>query len=456
MTRLRVLHVTSEVAPYSQTGGLGGVLGELPAHQRHIGLDARVVTPLYGCVDRADLTPIGPLPKVRMGGHGYEGQLWRNADDTVRFIDVPGLLDRPHPYGDDRGPYPDNPIRFGVFCRMATALRDEADIYHLHDWQAGLTALYLGGQPATMLTVHNLGFQGLCGFEWADRLGIPTALQSLDGVEYYGQISLLKAGLVLADMLTTVSPNYAKEIQSEPQGLGFASLFRRRRLGLTGVLNGIDPHRWNPATDTTLPVSFDVDDRVGKSACRAALRKTLGLDEGPLFGFVSRAVAHKGMDVLGQAAEYAIERGARFAVLAHGEPAPMAILADLAERYPSAFAFVCRFDPVLARRLFAGVDFMVAPSHYEPCGIGHLIGMRYGAVPVVRLTGGLVDTVEDGVTGLGYERQRPEILADTLQRAADLYANADAYRAMQTRCMQSDWAWTKPAHAYADLYRRLG
>jgi len=390
-----------------------------------------------------------------MGGRTYEGSLWTNDDDTIVFVDVPGLLDRPDPYGDEHGPYPDNPLRFGVFCRIAAELREGIDLFHLHDWQAGLTALYLGGQPATMLTVHNLGFQGLCGFEWADRLEIPAPLRSLDGVEYYGQMSLLKAGLVLSDMLTTVSPTYAKEIQSEPQGLGFASLFRRRRLGLTGVLNGIDPAHWNPATDTALPVTFDPQQRVGKAACRAALRKELGLDDGPLFGLVSRAVDHKGFDILGRAAEYAIERGARFAILAHGEPAPMAILADLAERHPTAVAFVCRFDARLARRLFAGVDFIVAPSHYEPCGIGHLIGMRYGAVPVVRLTGGLADTVTDGVTGLGYELQRAEILADTLQRAAELYADEEAYYRMQSNCMASDWAWTQPAASYADLYRRL-
>lgn len=451
---LRIVHVTGEVAPYSKTGGLGDVLAELPRFQRAAGLDARVLTPLYGHIDRRRLTPGEQTPVLTLGGKSFQARLWHD-DGHVAFVDIPGVLDRPHNYGDGNGEYPDNPLRFAALCKVAAALWPSTDVFHLHDWQAGLTALYLGGRRPALLTVHNLAYQGLCGFEWADRLDIPPALRSADGVEYYGRISLLKAGLVLADRLTTVSPTYAREIQSEPLGLGLAGLFRHRRAGLEGILNGIDPAEWNPAADPALPATFAASDLAGRKACQDALRREFGLADGPIFGVVSRAAGQKGLDLLAEAADPIVRMGGKFAVLSAGERGVVAKLRAVADRHPTAFTLIEDFDPARARRVYAGADFLVVPSRYEPCGLAQLIAMRYGAIPVVRRTGGLADTVEDGVTGLCFDDVDPGALAHALHRAYTLAADRAALAAMQARGLARDWSWDGPAAAYAALYRRL-
>lgn len=452
---MKILHVTGEVAPYSKTGGLGDVLGELPHFQRAAGLDARVITPLYGYIDKRTLRRGEATPVVTLGRRRFEGRLWHDDASHVDFVDLPGLLDRPHNYGDPGGEYADNPIRFAAFCKVAAALWPSTDVYHLHDWQAGLTAMYLGGRRPVVLTVHNLAYQGLCGFEWADHLGIPHALRSLEGVEYYGRVSLLKAGLVLADRLTTVSPTYAREIQSEPLGLGLAGLFRHRRMGLDGIINGIDYDRWNPATDDALASPFDADDLTGRAACRAALQKELGLVDGPLIGVVSRAAGQKGLDLVADAADRAVRQGVKFAVLSSGEPAIVARLRAVADRHPSAFTLVDDFDPALARRIYAGADFIAVPSRYEPCGLAQLIAMRYGAIPIVRRTGGLADTVIDGETGLCFDDADAGALAHAFDRARALYADPDRFAAIRARGLASDHSWRASAEAYARIYRRF-
>lgn len=452
---MRVLHVTGEVAPYSKTGGLGDVLGELPAAQRALGIDARVITPLYGFIDRTGLRRGDAIPPLHLGGNGISGRLWHDDERHITFVDLPGLLDRPHNYGPPAAEYADNPLRFGAFCKVAASLWKQSDVYHLHDWQSGLAAMYLGGRRPVVLTVHNLAYQGLCGFEWADRLGIPHALRTYEGVEYYGRVSLLKAGLVLADRLTTVSPTYAEEIQNEPTGLGLAGLFRHRRRGLEGILNGIDTTLWDPSSDPALPAPFSADDLSGRAKCTAALRAEMGLDDGPLLGVVSRAATQKGLDLIVGAADAAIAAGGRFAVLASGDPKIEAGLRAAAARHPGRFGFVDRFDEALARRIYGGADFIVVPSRYEPCGLAQLIAMRYGAIPVVRRTGGLADTVLDGETGVVFGDADADALADALKRALALYADAGAREATQARCLARDWSWAGPARAYADIYRRF-
>ncbi|MCA9539507.1 MAG: glycogen synthase [Myxococcales bacterium] len=451
---LRVLHVTGEVAPYSKTGGLGDVLNELPRQQRADGLQSRVITPLYGHIDRRHLKRADPIT-VLLAGQKFNGRFWESPDDSVIFVDLPGLLDREGNYGGPSGDYPDNPLRFAALCKVAAALSETADVYHLHDWQAGLTALYLGGRRPVALTVHNLAYQGLCGFEWADRLGIPHALRNFDGVEYYGRVSLLKAGLVLSDVLTTVSPTYAREIQVEPGGLGLAGLFRHRRTGLRGILNGIDTALWNPATDRALPAQYTADDLSGKGTCKTALQRALGLSDGPLIAVISRAASQKGLDLLAEAAPAAMHAGARFAVLASGDANVLASMARLSQHHPGRFVVVNDFDDGLARRMYAGADFVAVPSRYEPCGLTQLIGMRYGTVPIVRATGGLADTVEDGVNGLRFGPATAEACRGALQRAVTLYADRKAYVAMQADGLARDWSWAGPAAAYARTYAEM-
>lgn len=446
---MRVLHVTGEVGPFSKTGGLGDVLEALPLEQQRAGLDVRVLTPRYGFIERFGAGRPGPL--VELEGGRFESMLYDAPTAPVTFVDVPGLLDRPEPYAD----YPDNPLRFAVFCKVAAALRDEYDLLHLHDWQAALTALYLQGARPTIQTIHNLAYQGQCSLGWAAPLGIKPELLTWQGLEFHGGLNLLKAGLVFADRLTTVSPRYAREICDEPGGQGLSGLFRHRARELTGILNGIDPVAWDPTTDAALPARFGPDDTAGKATCKAALCAELGLADGPLLGIVSRAVGQKGLDLVAEAAPALIGAGARFAVLADGERWLMDHLQRVADQHRDGLVLVSRFDLALARRIYAGSDYVLVPSRFEPCGLTQMFGMRYGAVPVVRATGGLADTVEDEVTGITFHDPTPADLTGAVHRALDRYREPDRYRAMQREGMVRDWSWARAAEAYHALYRAL-
>ncbi len=452
----RVLHVTAEVAPYSATGGLGLVLRELPAAQRARGWAVRVISPLYGFIDRTALVREPEAIIFELGGETHAVHLWRDAAGEHLFVDAPGLLDREHPYGPPGEAYADNPLRFAVLCKAAVALAGETDLYHLHDWQAGLVALYLRGKRRAVQSVHNLAYQGLCDFDWADTLEIPHALRGFAGLEYYGQISLLKAGLILADALGTVSPTYAREITREPGGRGLATLFRQRKNGLVGILNGVSSDLWDPATDATLPARYGATDLAGKAVCKAALRARLGLSDGPVFSVISRAATQKGLDLLAQAAPAAIAAGARFAVLADGDPQIVAQLQGVADAHPAAFGLDAHYSDASARLFHAGADFVVMPSRFEPCGLTQLIGMRYGTLPVVRATGGLADTVTDGVSGLSFEAATAEALTEALLRAIALHRDPAQAAAMQQHVMALDWSWSRAAALYEDtLYAPL-
>ncbi len=450
-----MLHVASEVSPYSATGGLGLVTAALPRAQRASGLDATLITPLYRFVDRAGLVRGAPTPEIRLDGETWHGRFWATPDGTHLFVDLPQLFDRPHAYGPPGHGYADNPLRFAVFCRVVAHLSGQYDLFHLHDWQAALTAMYLGGARPTVLTIHNLAYQGVCEFHWADRLGIPGPLRTFEGVEYHGRINLLKAGLVLADRLTTVSPRYALEIQHEPGGAGLSGVLRHRRTRLSGVLNGLDHDDWNPITDPALPAAFGADRLEGRATCGAALRAELGLDEGVLFGVVSRATPQKGLDLLAPLFGPLVRAGARFALMLDGEPAVIGPLQAAADLHPRGVALVPRFDPALARRIYGGADFVVVPSRFEPCGMAQLMAMRYGAVPVVRLTGGLADTVLEGETGLTFFDPTVSDLEQVLRRAMALFDDAPGYAALRARSMAGDWSWRGPTAAYATLYEAL-
>lgn len=455
---LRVLHVTPEVAPWLSTGGLGLVLGELPAAQRQQGLDAYVLAPLYGGIDRNRLRPELRVHSVYLQGQRYDYRLWRSRDGWLTFADVPGLLDRPQPYGPPSTPYEDNPLRFAVFSKIAAQLALDYDVVHLHDWPAALTALYLQGARPTVQTVHNLAYQGQCHLGWAHSLEIPAELQDWRGVEYYGELSLLKAGLVCADRLSTVSPTYAQEIQDEPGGRGLSGLFRHRAAQLTGILNGLDVRSRDPAQDPALPAPYraaSAHDPLlplpGKQRCAEALRARFCLHEGPIFGYVGRAAAQKGLDLLAEALPSLLHLGANVVVLADGDAQILRALQGYAEHYPQRVAVVRAFQPELSRQIYAASDFNLVPSRFEPCGLSQLIGMRYGAVPIARRTGGLADTVRHGETGLVFEAASAEALAGSLRQAALLWHEAPTeYLALQRRAMAQDWSWDRSARRYLE------
>jgi len=425
---IRVLHVTGEVAPYSKTGGLGDVCGALPGAQRAAGIDAQVITPLYGSIDRRSFERVGGVT-VHLDARDHTATLWR--DGHVTFVDVPGLLDRETPYGDV-----DDPLRFAVLCKVAASL--PADVYHLHDWQAGATAFYT--RKPMVCTVHNLAYQGLVDWSWAERIGVPEALHSWEGAEFHGKLSLLKAGLVKADRITTVSPTYAREILGPELGMGLDGLFRHRQPVLSGILNGLDPSAWDPAVDAP----------GGKAAAKAELRAEMGLEDGPLCVAVARAVEQKGLDLVAAAAPRV---DARFAVLASGQPDIVAALR--AVEVPGRFKLATGFSERLSRLMYAAADFVLVPSRFEPCGLTQIIAQRYGALPIVRRTGGLADTGRDGVDGFVFDDPTPEALTDALKRALAVYADPEAMAQMRACAEAREWSWAGPARAYAELYEGL-
>ncbi|MSP72482.1 MAG: glycogen synthase [Myxococcales bacterium] len=456
MTGLRVLHVSSEVAPFTKTGGLGEVLGALPAAQRQIGLDARVFTPLYGFHDRAALRPLLEPFTVDLGPHRFGARLHQTPDGRVIFADVPSLLDRETPYGDAG----DNPLRFAVFSKLAAQYaRRCADVVHAHDWQAGLTGMYLHGDddaPPVVQTIHNLAYQGACDLALGRSFEVPSSYLTFEGAEFHGRLSFLKAGLTSARLLTTVSPRYAREILDEPGGHGLAGLLRHRVADLHGILNGIDTSVWDPRLDPHLQANFDLDDLGPRERNTDELRRAFGLrPDTAVVGIVSRATWQKGLDLLIDGAEVLVTRNLSFVVLCDGDPDLLHALTALHHRFPDRFAVITRFDEALAHRIYGGVDFVLVPSRFEPCGLTQLFAMRYGAIPVVRETGGLADTVQDGDTGLTFFDPTPEHLVDALDRAVSLYGRKDELDAIRRRGMAKDSSWAKAALAYETLYRRL-
>ncbi|MFN3201703.1 MAG: glycogen synthase [Bradymonadia bacterium] len=464
---IRVLHLSAEVVPFSKTGGLADVAGALPPEQRGLEgyqrIDARVLTPLYGFIDPArwGLKVKSAERYIRLGGQIFKARLWADAEDHTWFIDCPGLLDRPTPYGaPGQPPYADNPLRFAVMCKVAADLADDFDVVHLHDWHAGLAAAYLQGKVPTIQTIHNMAYLGLCDPAWADRLEIPQHLRGWQGMEFHGQLSMLKAGLVCADMITTVSPRYAQEIQGEPGGQGLSGLLAHRGAAVRGILNGIDEVAWDPANDAALAAPYSLEAPEGRATCRETLLKMMSFSpdpqlQRPIMGVVARGTYQKGFDLLVDAAPTLVAQGVRLVVLTAGEPSLVERVRGLAVEHPDAVALYVGFDDGLARRIYAGSDCVLVPSRFEPCGLTQLIGMRYGSVPIVRATGGLADTVEHGVTGFTFDDATPEALLSATDAAVKHFGDRTAWRAMQARCMAQDWSWAGPVRSYHGLYSEL-
>jgi starch synthase len=474
---MKVLLISSEVAPWSKTGGLADVAGALPRALSRIGLEVLVVTPLYAQVVRAGLTQLEPELSLRFP-FGIERARLLVADPGPRhrvlFLDHPGYYARGGIYHEHGRDYWDNHRRFAFLSvgalTAAQLLGFSPDIVHLNDWQTGLAALALqSGYRASSLsharsvfTVHNLAFTGSFPKEAMGDLGIPWSEFTADGVEFFDRLSFLKAGLSYADALTTVSPTYAKEIQTPEAGWGMDGLLRRRAKDLQGILNGVDAEVWDPRTDAFLAAHFDEHDLGGKAACKRALLEQLGLDpdEGPpLFGVVSRLAEQKGLDILLPALPRLLEAGAKVVVLGSGEPRYERALGQLAAHRPGQMAARFRLDERLAHLIEAGSDFFLMPSLYEPCGLNQLYSLRYGTVPIVRAVGGLEDSVVDlsapGATGIKFGPYHPGALMEAMGRALGLYANPGRIHDVRRRGMRQDVSWDRAARAYQALYERL-
>jgi starch synthase len=477
VTSLTVLSVASELYPLVKTGGLADVVGALPAAL--VAEDVRVATllPGYPAVFNALEEPeaVGVFDDL----YGGPARLLRGrvAGLDVMALDAPHLYDRPgNPYvGPDGLDWPDNAQRFAALARVAAeAARGRAgsftaDLVHAHDWQAGLVPAYLhyGGGPPSVITIHNLAFQGRFPPYLFGSLGLPPAAWSIEGVEYYGGVGYLKSGLALADAVTTVSPTYAAEIRTFEGGMGLHGLLRARSASLTGILNGIDVMVWNPATDALLPARYDADEPSGRAICKAALQARLGLADAPdtlLYGVISRLTWQKGMDVLISALPTLLASGAQLAVLGAGDRPLEEAFAAAVAAHPGQIGCVVGYDEGLAHLIQAGSDALLVPSRFEPCGLTQLCALRYGALPVVSRVGGLADTVVDANemaleagsgTGVMFAPPTREMLEAALLRTSTLWRDRAAWHSLQRNAMRTDVSWRRPAARYAALFRGL-
>ena len=477
---MRILHVSSELAPFAQTGGLGDVTAGLPAAQAELGHEAAVLVPLYRGVAmrlvEAGLS-LDSLPlSFEVGAYRFEGALRIAQVGRVRcgFLDVPGLYDRPGgPYGPGgTAEFHDNAVRFGALGKAALAagahLLGGLDVLHAHDWQGGPAAIYahLERPELTIVTtIHNLAFRGIFPKAVMPELGLPWSLFTPRLLEFYDQVSFLKGALALSDVVTTVSPTYAQEILTPERGEALDGFLRWDVRRLVGIVNGIDVTAWNPATDAALPAPFSAKDLAGKRACRTALAAEAGLpppdDATPLIGVIARMSYQKGIDLIAEVAPFLPSLGAKLVLLGSGEPELEARFEQLARELPDHVAVRIGFDLGYARRIYGGSDLFLMPSRFEPCGLGQLYAMRYGAIPIVHAVGGLRDTVCDPTsprgtpTGIRFDAPTAPALYAAMGRALALYRDPVAFASLQRNAMLRDSSWTVPAHDYLQLYRSL-
>jgi starch synthase len=476
---MKVLSVASEVFPLIKTGGLADVAGALPAALKPKGVDMLTLIPGYPAVMAAleDAKPVHLYQNLYGGASALVRGVAKGLDVIV--LDAPHLFDRPgNPYlGADGKDWPDNGKRFAALSRAASEIGEGKvkdfvpEVLHLHDWQAALAAAnvrYASGskKPKTLLTVHNIAFQGNFGAQLFGDLGLPAHAYAVDGVEYYGGISFLKGGLACADAISTVSPTYAHEITTPEFGMGLDGLLRQRRGALTGIVNGIDTDVWNPETDKDIAHTYNAKALDKRIANKRALEQRLGLDQddGILHGVVSRLTYQKGLDLLAEHVDWLVASGARLALVGTGEPGLEAAFRDAAAKHQGRIGISFKYDEQLSHLIQAGADTMLVPSRFEPCGLTQLYGLRYGCVPLVGRTGGLADTVIDAneaalgpgvATGLQFSPITSANLQSSLERAARLFANKPAWTNMQKRGMAQDVSWHHSAEAYVQLYKSL-
>jgi len=479
---VRLLFVTSEIAPLIKTGGLADVSAALPAALHGMGVDVRVLLPGYPQVLKAlphlhiaaRFAGLPDFPEVNLlSGVLPDGvPLW--------VIDCPEMYSRGGgPYQDEQGvDWIDNAQRFGLLSRVAavlgsanTPLEWKPDVVHCNDWQAGLTPAYLhfSHAPApSVMTVHNLAFQGIFPPQLVAELGLPGECFQPEGVEYYGELSFLKAGLYYADHITTVSPSYAEEIQTEALGFGLQGLLTHRRASLTGILNGIDAHEWNPAADPNIARPYDAKNLQGKNASKRELQKHMGLHidpKIPLFGLVSRFTHQKGLDMVLEIAPQLIALPAQLVLLGTGDAGMQRTALELSHQYSGQISAYVGFDEGLSHLVEAGADIFLMPSRFEPCGLNQMYSQRYGTPPVVHATGGLIDSVVDcnkatlasgTASGFVFDSGMGTTgLWTAAKRAVATYHNKKTWQALQRNGMNKDFGWDKSATAYRDIYERL-
>jgi starch synthase len=474
--------VASEVVPFAKTGGLADVTGALPVALARLGHQVSVIMPRYPTIERAvrSLEKVQEGLAVPMGSHTEDAAIWSTKlapRIPVYFIEHQTYFHRDALYTATDGDYPDNAQRFAFFAKAALeacrALKLQPDIIHCHDWQSALIPAYLKavlhGDAAfasigSLLTIHNIAYQGLFPPEVMEFLQLPPQTYSPDSIEFYGRVNYLKAGIVYADLINTVSPRYSQEIQTEELGCGLDGILRYRGQDVYGILNGIDDREWNPAGDRLIAARYTAANLSGKQVCKRDLLEVFGLSpewmNAPVVGMISRLVDQKGFDLIESTIHRMLALDLGLVVLGTGEARYEDFLRQIQARYAGKMSVAISFDNILAHKIEAGSDIFLMPSRFEPCGLNQMYSLRYGTVPVVRATGGLDDSIEsyDPASGHGngfkFAAYDAEALLATLQRALTLYRDRAAWEHLMRRGMQADFSWAKSAHSYSDLYAK--
>ena len=478
---MNILFATPEAHPLIKTGGLADVSGALPKALKNLRHDVRLVLPAYrkilhqldSATTVASLRLAAAPEPVRL----LETRLPR-SQVKVYLVDIPSLFDREgNPYvGPDGHDWPDNAERFALFNRVVVELAQNraglewrADVVHCNDWQTGLVPALLTletSRPATLFTIHNLAYQGLFDRATFDRLGLPPAWWTLDGLEFYGRLSFIKGGLVFADHISTVSPTYAEEIRSAEYGYGLEGLLKHRQEQLHGILNGIDYKVWSPNQDPYLPHHYNGRSLAGKLRMKAALQREFGLNvkgDTPVLAHIGRLVDQKGVDLILDCLPHIMARQAQLIILGSGEARLEAALREAQETYPRQLGITIGYDEPLAHRIEASADMFLMPSRFEPCGLNQMYSLRYATLPIVRRTGGLADTVVDATpenlekglaTGIQFAEPSAAALQQAIDRALALYAQQPVWKRIITQGMRQDFSWRNSARQYLALYQQ--
>ena len=481
---MKVLYISAEAIPFAKTGGLADVAGSLPVALKRLGVEVCLGLPFYpgvreGNFERRLLE--GNL-KVPFGNEELAAKVWEtdiNGDIPVYLIEREDMYDRPNIYGNSSGDYYDNFERFAFFTRavlsMAEKISIKPDLIHCHDWPTGLLPAMLRrplkggttlGKTPTVFTIHNVGYQGLFPADKLSLARLPREeFYNPEGLEYYGNISLLKAGIVYSDAVTTVSPTYAKEIQTPEYGLGMEGILQYRRASLSGILNGVDYKLWDPARDPEIPVLYSAGNLAGKQACKESLLNEMKLDpflaKRPLLGMISRLDTQKGLDLLVKSVDDLLALDVGLVVLGSGGEGMQEALQKVAGSHAGRVGLTIGFDERLAHRIMAGADIFLIPSRYEPCGLTQMYALKYGTVPVVRATGGLEDTVvafdpEKGEgNGFKFGPYEPEAFLAAVQQAVEIFQDSKSWGRIMANGMKEDFSWDRSAGKYKELYRSV-
>ncbi len=477
---MRIVIASPEAVPYIKTGGLADVAGTLWKEYRLMKHEAMIFLPLYKKIrdSRMALKDMGITIRVPVGDTVVAGRIYSDQSSAY-FIRCDEFFDRPELYGTPQGDYSDNASRFVFFSRgvleACKALNLSPDIIHCNDWQTGLVPLYLKTlykgdaffrKTATFFSIHNLGYQGLFPASEMQLTNLGKELFTPEGIEFYGKVNFLKAGLLAADILGTVSTTYAQEILMKEYGFGLDGVLRKRKDDLYGIINGIDYGEWNPSGDEFLPAVYSHKNISGKALCKKELLQTLFQPEDlaaaermPLMGMVGRLTAQKGLDLVFEALPELLSFGVKLAILGKGDEQYQRDLLKIAGRYKGMISVTIGFDDSLAHRMYAGTDFFLMPSRYEPCGLGQLIALRYGSIPIARSTGGLADTILDYEplaskgTGFLFSDYTPSAFLDAVKRALCVYTDSQKKPGMITEGMKMDYSWKKSAQRYIDHYK---